>query len=217
MKVREMQGRLVIPGELITTRRMKLGPHVFVENGKIYSDTVGLVKIERGSVRVVPLQGKYMPKAGDVVIGIVVAEEYSYYAIDINSFYYSFVPKEEIKIPLKKGTIVSAKIVKVDEINAATLSDIRVFRGGEILTISPVKVPGVIGKNASMLNILKKGTGCSLMVGRNGRIWAKGGNIELLKKALAKIERESHLSNLTLRVQKMLEEEKKKGGAFGKK
>jgi len=203
-----MEGKLVIPGELIADKRMKLGPHVFVENGKIYSDVVGLAKIDRGIARVVPLQGKYMPKAGDVVIGIVVSEEYSYYIIDINSFYYSFVPKEEIRIPLRKGTIVSAKIVKVDEINAATLSNIRVFRGGEVLTISPVKVPRVIGKNASMLNLLKRGTACSLMVGMNGRIWAKGGNIELLKKALAKIERESHLSNLTLRIQKMLEKEK---------
>ncbi|MCD6247497.1 MAG: hypothetical protein J7J87_03660 [Candidatus Diapherotrites archaeon] len=203
-----MEGKLVIPGELVTDKRMRLGPHVFVENGKIYSDAVGLAKIDRGIARVVPLQGKYMPKAGDVVIGIVVSEEYSYYIIDINSFYYSFVLKEEIRIPLRKGTIVSAKIVKVDEINAATLSDIRVFRGGEVLTISPVKVPRVIGKNASMLNLLKRGTGCSLMVGMNGRIWAKGGNIELLKKALAKIERESHLSNLTLRIQKMLEKEK---------
>lgn len=203
-----MDGKLVIPGELVSERRMKLGPHVFVEDGKIYSDTVGLVKIDRGVVRVVPLQGKYMPKAGDIVIGIVAGEEYSYYIIDINSFYYSFVSKEEVRVPLKKGSIISAKIVKVDEINAATLSDIRVFRGGEILTVSPVKVPRVIGKNASMLNLLKRNTACSLMVGMNGRIWVKGGNIELLKKALAKIERESHLSNLTLRIQKMLEKEK---------
>ncbi|MCD6479018.1 MAG: hypothetical protein J7L44_03995 [Candidatus Diapherotrites archaeon] len=201
-----MNSRLVIPGELVTEKRMKLGPHVFVEKGKIYSDTLGLVKMERGVVRVVPLQGKYMPKANDVVVGIVVAEEYSFYIIDINSFYYSFLPKEEIKLPLKKGSIVSAKIARVNEINEVSLSNIRVLHGGEIIPIAPTRVPRVIGKNASMLKLLQHGTKCAIIVGMNGWVWAKGReeNIRLLKKALQKIERESHLSNLTLKIQKML-------------
>jgi len=205
-----MEPKIVIPGELVSDKKMRLGPHVFVENGKIYSDTIGIARVEKGLARVVPLQGKYMPKVGDVIIGIVVAEEYSVYAIDINSFYYSFISKEDTRIVLRKGNVVSAKISRINEINEVSLSNVRVLYGGEIIPVEPTRVPRIIGKNASMLTLLQNGTKCSIIVGMNGWIWAKGSDegIALLKKALDKIEHESHLANLTLKIQKMLFEKK---------
>ncbi len=205
-----MNGRVVIPGELLTEERKKLGSHVFVDNGKVYSDSLGLLKEDDSSVKVIPLQGKYMPKRDDLIVGIVSRIEFSGYIIDINSFYYSFLRKKELRKPLDKGMVVSAKISYVDEINEADLENIRVFYGGEVIDVSPVKVPRIIGKKGSMLNVLKNGTGSSIMAGRNGRLWVKGGDIPLLKKAIRKIENEAHLSNLTVRIQDFLEKEKKK-------
>jgi len=60
-----------------------------------------------------------------------------------------------------------------------------------------------------MLNVLKAGTGSTIIVGRNGRIWAKGGDVALLKDAVAKIDREAHLENLTNRITEYLEKHKK--------
>lgn len=205
-----MESRIVIPGELVSDKKMRLGQHVFVENGKIYSDILGLARVEKGVARVVPLQGKYMPKVGDVVVGVVVGEEYSVYAIDINSFYYSFIPKEDLRIALRKGNIVSAKVSRINEINEVSLSNVRMLYGGEIIPVEPTRVPRIIGRNASMVALLQKGTKCAIIVGMNGWVWAKGSDegIELLKKALEKIEHESHLDNLTLKIQKMLFEKK---------
>ncbi|MEM0359970.1 MAG: exosome complex protein Rrp4 [Candidatus Diapherotrites archaeon] len=200
--------KIVVPGELLTDQRKKLGEHVFVEEGKAYSDSLGLAEQDTEYVRVIPLQGKYMPQAEDLIVGIIAREEFSGYVVDINSFYYSFVRKDNLRKPLEKGAVISAKIASVNEINEAELDQIRVFYGGEVLDVSPVKVPRIIGKKGSMLEVLKNGTGCSIMAGRNGRVWIKDGNIELLKKAIKKIEAESHLSNLTARITEFLEKEK---------
>jgi len=202
--------RIVVPGELVTEQRKKIGEHVFVESGKAYADSLGLLQENEDSVRVIPLQGRYMPRRGDLVVGIVAQVEFSGYTIDINSFYYSFLRKTELRKPLDKGMVISAKISDVDEIREAHLENVRVFYGGEVMDVSPVKVPRIIGKKGSMLQVLKDGTGSSIMAGRNGRVWIKDGNIPLLKKAIRKIEAEAHLSNLTERIKAFIDEEKRK-------
>lgn len=209
-----MGKRIVVPGELVTDKKKNIGQHVFVREGKIYSDCLGLVNDEANYASVVPLQGKYMPEMDDLVVGIVVSEGFSGYTVDINSFYPSFLNKKELREQLKPGSIISAKISSKNELNEVNLSNVRVFYGGETISVSSVKVPRIIGREGSMLNVLKQGTGSSLLVGRNGRIWIKGGNTELLVEAIKKIEREAHLDNLTDRITKFLEEatkEKKRG------
>ncbi|MBI4210679.1 MAG: RNA-binding protein [Candidatus Diapherotrites archaeon] len=205
-----MSKRLVIPGELVTEERKKLGSHVFVREGRIYSDSMGLVNDEADFASVVPLEGKYMPQLNDVVIGVITSERFAGYGVDIGSFYPSFVSKKELREVLKPGSIISAKILKVNEMNEVDLGSIRLFFGGEIIHVTPVKVPRVIGKEGSMLNAMRDGTGSNIIVGRNGRIWAKGGNIDLLRKALQKIDREAHMDNLTNRIMEFLREN---GGA----
>ncbi|MEM4327111.1 MAG: RNA-binding protein, partial [Candidatus Diapherotrites archaeon] len=154
-----MSKKIVIPGELVTEERKKLGSHVFVREGKIYSDSLGLVQTDSDFASVVPLEGKYIPKVGDVVIGIIVSEKFAVYGIDINSFYPSFILKKELREVLKPGSVVSAKVLKVNELNEVELGFPRLFFGGEVLEISPVKIPRVIGRDGSMLNVLKQGTG----------------------------------------------------------
>ncbi len=199
-----MSKRIVVPGELVTEERKKLGSHVFVREGKIYSECLGLVNDESDFASVVQLEGKYMPTVGDIVIGIISGEKFSIYEVDINSFYPAMIMKRELREVLKPGTIISAKIAKVNEMNEVELMQPRMFFGGEIIEISAVKIPRVIGREGSMLNTLRDGTGTNLMVGKNGRIWVKGGNVDLLKKAVSKISREAHMDNLTNRVTEFL-------------
>jgi exosome complex component RRP4 len=200
--------RIVVPGELVTEQRKRIGSHVYAFNGKIYSDVVGVTENESSVASVVPLKGFYLPQENDIVVGLVVSELFAGFLVDINSFYLSFLSKERLREPLRRGSIVSARISKVNELNEAELSEPRVFYGGDIFSISPVKVPRVIGKNASMLDTLKRGTNCHIVVGRNGRVWAKGGNTELLFKAIKKIEMESHTSNLTNKIAEFLSKER---------
>ncbi len=201
--------KIVVPGEVITEQRKRTGEHAYSSSGKIYSDVIGITDNESMTASVVPLKGFYVPKTGDIVIGLVVSELFSGFLVDIGSFSLSFMSKDGVREPLKKKSIVSVKILRVNEVNDADLSEPRVFYGGEILNISPVKIPRVIGKNGSMLEVLKRGTNCNIMVGRNGRIWAKGGNVELLLKAIKIIEEEAHLPNLTNKITEFLSKQKR--------
>ena len=54
--------RIVIPGELLSEERKRLGGNVFVSEGKIYSKVLGITDDEGERATVVPLEGKYNPQ-----------------------------------------------------------------------------------------------------------------------------------------------------------
>lgn len=208
----ETSKKIVVPGEFLgQTGKKRIGSHVFIKDNGMYSDVLGLLSEADDWINIIPLEGKYDARRDDVVIGVVASERFAGYDININGFYPSFIPKSALRNPLRLGDIVSGIVDSVNEVNEISLTNIRTFFDGEIIHVSPVKVPRMIGKNNSMLNVLKQGTLCQFVIGRNGMVWAKGGNIDLLVKALRKIEHESHLSNLTNNINEFLEEEKKKG------
>jgi len=41
--------------------------------------------------------------------------------------------------------------------------------GGMIVSVGPNQVPRIIGKEGSMVNIIKNATGCDITVGQNGK------------------------------------------------
>lgn len=202
--------KIVIPGEMLTNERKKLGANVFQRNGCIYSSVLGIAKITDTDVNVVPLVGKYMPKKNDIIIGIIKDENFAGYIIDINSFYYSFLPKKVVEMmSLKKGAVIQATISEVNEIRQVEIEDIRPLFAGELIDVLPVKVPRIIGRHGSMLKLLKEKTGCNIIVGQNGRIWIKNGDLKLCIEAIEKIENKAHLSNLTQRIEAFLNEKTK--------
>ena len=86
---------------------------------------------------------------------------------------------------------------------------------GIIIKINSNKVPRVIGKEGSMINIIKNETGCEVTVGQNGLIWIKGDRIEdelFVKKAITFVTDKSFTSGLTEEIQKWFEKEKKSRG-----
>lgn len=199
--------RLVVPGDLITEEKVKLGPNVYLEGGKVYSKVVGLAEIVEGTARVIPLEGRYIPKEGDPVIGVVIDVKIPGYDIDLNSPYFGFLPQEEISEEATYGDIVVATVKRVDEIKSALLEKANILRGGEVITINPKKVPRVIGKKQSMLNLIQNLTGVTILVGANGRIWLYGKNVDVAKEAIYKIEQEAHTTGLTDRITKFIEGE----------
>ena len=83
--------------------------------------------------------------------------------------------------------------------------------GGKIIQICAVKVPRVIGKQGSMVGMIKDATGCQIIVGQNGRIWVSGKNPEdelLATRAIALIEEKAHISGLTEVVKQFLDSNK---------
>ena len=80
--------------------------------------------------------------------------------------------------------------------------------GGTVIKITPTKVARVIGKGGSMINLIKEKTKSQILVGQNGLIWIRGGNVRKAIEAILMIERESHIIGLTEKIAKFLEEGK---------
>jgi exosome complex component RRP4 len=200
---------IVIPGELLSDERKRLGANVYVLDGKIYSKVLGITDKETDRSDVVALKGTYMPRRDDTVIGVVTRVVFAGYELDINSFASTFIPRKAMRQEAKLGDVIVAKVDKVDEQGEANLSYPKILYNGEIIEVTPVRSPRLIGKNGSMLDVLTNGTECEIFIGKNGRVWARDGDIKLLKKAVRFIDENSYKNNLTNAVEELLRSEKK--------
>ena len=79
--------------------------------------------------------------------------------------------------------------------------------GGRIIEVNTYKVPRIIGKQGSMVSMIKEASGCKIVVGQNGLIWIAGstkGEI-LAADVIKKIESESHTQGLTDKIKEYLD------------
>ena len=212
--------RIVLPGESLgEARRIKAGRGTFIEHGKIYAMILGIFERRGNIVQVAPIKGRYMPVEGDFVIGIVEEAMPSSWLIDINAPYPALLHMNETPWDiefgdtekyLKIGDSVMAKVlfIDVEKKLQLTLNDRNLYkiRVGNIIEVEPSKVPRIIGKKGSMINLLKRYTQCRIIVGQNGRIWLDGDdeNIAKLLTAIKLIEEESVSYGLTNKVEKLL-------------
>jgi len=57
-----------------------------------------------------------------------------------------------------------------------------------------------------MLDQIKEKTNSKIIVGKNGWIWIREGNVSLTRESILKIEKEAHTSGLTDKIAKFLED-----------
>jgi exosome complex component RRP4 len=159
------------------------------------------------SKRLIVFNGPYEPRTGDVVIGVIEDLRGNGYSINIGLALNSYISARDFRGEMNYGDIVVAKISNYDESDGTVeLTEHSVLKGGIIVNISPYKVPRIIGKKGSMLDQIKNKTNSKIIVGKNGWIWIKDGNVNLTKVAILKIEKEAHTSGLTEKIAQFLEE-----------
>jgi exosome complex component RRP4 len=217
---RESVREVVVPGELLAISSKKAGVGTYSEGGKIFASQLGIKTVRPDSISVVPLAGQYIPVTGDLVVGKIVDVGASNWLVDINSPYPS--PLHVNEVPwrvefgetrkfMSVGDIVLLMIVGVDETKRIRVSmqehGLRKLTGGMVMEVSPSKVPRVIGKNGSMIQMLKNMTSCRIYVGQNGRIWIDGELDSIVRavQAIRMIEDEAHSQGLTEKVKALLE------------
>jgi len=209
----------VIPGQILgSTTEHDLT--CFRENDTVISSVVGVARLGNDAVRIVPSSGVYVPKTEDVILAVVIREHSSCWDLDINSPYGCILIKEKsfddrrFRGPRTEnnfllGDLLSVKISNVNEINFSQAMKPWKLDTGRILEVDPKRVPRVIGKQRSMLNLLKEKTQCSVIVGQNGRIWIKGPKEDFVVKVIEKIVKEAQTQGLTDRIENLLNEEAK--------
>lgn len=194
--------RIIVPGEVIAEKEIRI-PYTYTEGGKTYSTVLGIYEAEHSSI--IPLEGLWSPNRDDDVVGIVEEDKGSVYIVDLNSPYTGIIISKFSQTELAPGDVIYAKVKEFDEKKEVILMHPRKLYGGKIINVKPSKVPRIIGNKNTMLNELIQGSKSNIIVGMNGMLWVKGGDVALATEAILKIQEEAHTQGLTDRIKKMFE------------
>jgi exosome complex component RRP4 len=212
---------IVVPGEVITSGEDFLpGEGARRVENNIVASRYGLSEEMGRVVKVIPLFGAFVPRRNNVIIGRVTDITYHGWLVDIDSATSGFLPieefpryvnKNEMDQYLKVGDTISAKIwsVKPKGIDLAMKGrGLGKLEDGFIFRIIPARVPRVIGREGSMITLVKEKTGCNITVGQNGWVWIKGESIDAeikARKAIEFIAEKVLLSGLTEKMEEWFE------------
>ncbi len=224
-KMTKSERELVIPGEVLAEGEEYLpGEGTQKKENKIISIRYGLKDEAGGLVRVIPLSGPYVPRRGNVVIGKVESVTMNGWLIDIGSPLSTFLSLNEVPRYVNKNELDSMMdvgdmvVAKIWEANKRGIDLTIKSRGmgkieeGIVFEVNSNRVPRIIGKEGSMINLIKNKTGCNITVGQNGWVWIRGEKIEdeiLARDAIMFINEKPFLSGLTEEIEKWFEEKQK--------
>jgi len=218
---------VVVPGQELANGMDHLPSEgAFREGDKIFSSKLGLLNLDGRLIKVIPLGGKYIPKKNDTVIGKITDISSNFWRVDIGWAFDIMVPLREGSrdyIPneadlsqyYNTGELVVTKIIRVvnSKVIDASLKmpGCRKLGPGRVIEVEASRVPRIIGKQGSMISLIKESTGCNILVGQNGVVWISGDDGKMVRKAEAairKIEAEAHSEGLTEKINSFLQESK---------
>jgi len=201
--------QIVVPGETIVTGNEFLpGDGAYREGEEVVAKRYGIVDSFEKHIRVVPISGAYYPRRGNTIIGTIVDITFNGWLIDFGGAQNAFLPVSEVPRYINKNEMREfldfgeAVIVKVWDVKSRGVDVSMKMRGfgkieeGMIISVSPNKVPRIIGKEGSMVKMIKDTTGCDITVGQNGKVWISGESTE--KEVAAKKIVEFIVENVTI-------------------
>ncbi|OYT32651.1 RNA-binding protein [Candidatus Woesearchaeota archaeon] len=209
---------IVVPGETVAQGMSFLpGRGLYRKDEKIIAQKLGMINVEGKVIKLIPLSGKYIPRVNDNVVAQVIDVLMTGWRVDINSAYSAmltmkdatseFIPRgADLTQYFSVGDFIVCKIVNVTSQKLVDVSmkgpGLRKLTGGRIIKVNSHKVPRVIGKEGSMVTLIKQNTGCNITIGQNGLVWIKGepeGEIKAVQ-AIRLVEELAHTSGLTDRI-----------------
>ncbi len=217
-----VERKQVLPGDVIARGDFRFGNYIEKRGDEYIALRVGLAEVSREGVKLNPLTGPYIPRPDDEVIGKVIDINGFGWVIDINSCFDGFLPASfvfgrefspsthDLTTKFKVGDIIGCRIESFERSRDPQLS----IRGhgygkipkGEIVKISPTKVPRLIGRRGAMINMISERTSCDVKVGQNGVVVVVGPPEGILKTvdAIKMIENETQAADLTRKVEEYL-------------
>ncbi|MBU3923409.1 MAG: KH domain-containing protein [Nanoarchaeota archaeon] len=179
--------QLVVPGETIVSGNEFLpGEGAYRDGVEIVAGKFGIANIFEKHVRVVPVSGAYYPRRGNTIIATIVDITFNGWLMDFGGAQNAFLPvaevprfvnKNEMQEFLDFGETVIVKVWDVKSRGVDVSMKMRGFgkiEGGMIISVGANEVPRIIGKEGSMVKMIKGATGCDVTVGQNGKVWIHG-------------------------------------------
>ncbi len=216
---------IVVPGEVIAEGMGFLpSKGLYREGAKIHAGRLGMIALEGKVIKLIPLTGAYIPKLNDKLIGKIIDVLMTGWRIETRSPYSAvlglkdatmeFIPRSaDLTQYYALGEFVLCKVITVTSQKLIDVTmkgpGLKKLKDGRLVEVNPHKVPRIIGKEGSMVLMIKNATGCTISVGQNGWIWVEGPSPEQeiqAVNAIKKVEEEAHLPGLTERIKAFLEE-----------
>ncbi len=213
--------KYVIPGDVVAEGDYSPGPNTYRDGERILATKVGIAEIEDNRVHVVPVKGKYIPRQGDTVVGVIVDYNVLSWTVDINSIFYAYLLAKEV---LRKGSLekmAENKLEVGDAIVARVLAfdlsrdPLLTLRGpglgrvsdGELVRVSPSSIYRLIDRRERLNKMIEEATGCKLTVGMNGVIVIEGSpeGTSLAIRAIRLVESEDRPDVLTKSIKSMFD------------
>jgi exosome complex component RRP4 len=195
--------RIVVPGEKIHDTQIRIDNTITDRNGT-YSCILGYFDDERKVLT--PLEGLWNPRPGDTVIGVVEEDRGTTLTINLNAPYKGLALTKFLEAEISANDIIVANVKVLEKGGTIVLLKPTPLRGGKLMSIKPSRIPRIIGKNSTMIKQITDATATSVIIGLNGLIWMKGGDIDLATQAILKVGEEAHTTGLTERIKTMLEQ-----------
>ena len=218
------QDQFVLPGDIIVTGDYQPEQNVILEGDRLMSTAIGFSEIKDDLVTVTPLTGLYTPRTDDLVIGKIVSHNALSWEVNINSYYPGILTasdvfgkdyspsRDDLSLKLNTGDIILARIANLssrDPLITITGENLGKVDSGELIKISPTKIPRLTEKNGSMIQTIEESTNATITVGQNGLIILKCDNSAGLKKAIASVKMIGMIQyevNIEDKIQKILDE-----------
>ena len=213
--------QIIVPGEVIITGNEFLpGEGTYRDGEDVVAGKYGIVSIQEKQVRIIPIPGAYYPRRGNTIIGTVVDITFNGWLIDFWGAQNAFLPVSEVPRYINRNELREfldfgeSIVVKVWDVKSRGIDVSMKMRGfgkldkGMIIEVNSNKVPRIIGKEGSMVKIIKEATGCEITVGQNGKVWISGNSSKneiMTKKIIAFIIKNSVIDGLTEKVEKFIE------------
>src|SRR5215217_5147726 len=223
MGMQEIKRKFVVPGDRIAEGNFRPLMNVIKVNNTIIATRIGIAEAGRDGIKVIPLSGVYIPRVNDIVIGKITDHSSLSWEVDVNSCFSAHLPaqdvfgrdfspaRDDMGRQLATGDLIAARIIAFDRTRDPMLTiqdkDLGKIPRGELLKISPTRVPRLIGKRGSMIQTIEQATQTRILIGQNGIVVVMGRNLDGTKlaiRAIRMVEEEAHTANLTQRVKVLL-------------
>jgi exosome complex component RRP4 len=219
----EIKRKYVIPGDIVAEGNLRPLMNVFGNGNSIVATRIGIAESTKEGAKVIPLSGIYFPRPNDIVIGKILDHSSLSWSVDINSCFSAHLPAQDVfgrdfspaqddmSRQLESGDVIVARIAIFDRTRDPILTmqdkDLGKIPTGELIKISPTRVPRLIGKRGSMIQTIEQASSTRITIGQNGIIVVSGKDkegISLAIKAIHIVEVEAHTTNLTQRIKQIL-------------
>ena len=219
--------RLVTPGMAVgPSAGKRAGSGIIAAEESFIATQLGWLREQNNTVSIDPINAAYMPRSGDLVVGIVAEVRNNLWFLDINGSFQGLLPmslapwKVEFgaaRQHMDVGDVVLARVQEVDECHNVVLTmkgvGLRRLNQGAVESIPVQHVDRVRGEGNTLLQRMRDACDCRMMVGENGRVWIEGSSegTAWARRTIQKLVNEGHSKEFETILDEM--EKKMKGDA----